>query len=203
MDEADSVLVARFADPSTAYEALNLLRGRAAEGRVTLRDATVVQRGPDGSLRIPEHPDPATTRVGTIEGSFVGMVVGLLGGPLGALLGWGAGALMGGAIDARRSRDEEDALSVLSQAIPPGATAVVAEVSETSAELVDAEMARLGGQVTRRSVQEVLAEVERAEEAAEAAAKEARRVMRERRKAELVGKLEERVAHLRQRLHVS
>ena len=69
MDEVDSVLVARFADPSTAYEALNRLRVRAAEGRVTLRDATVVQRGPDGSLRIPEHPDPATTRAGTNCGS--------------------------------------------------------------------------------------------------------------------------------------
>jgi DNA polymerase III delta subunit len=52
-------------------------------------------------------------------------------------------------------------------------------------------MAALGGTVTRRPAEEVLAELEAAEQAARASEKEARRVMREARKAERAEKREQ------------
>jgi len=57
--------------------------------------------------------------------------------------------------------------------------------------------------VTRRSVGEVMGELEAAEDAADAAAREARRAIREQRKAELSTGVEERVGKLKEKLHVS
>ena len=94
------------------------------------------------------------------------MLVGVLGGPVGVLLGWGAGALMGGAFDVDRAVTSDEALTVLGRAIPPGSTALIASVEEPAVEVIDAEMYTLGGEVTRRTVAEVMGELEVAEEAA-------------------------------------
>jgi hypothetical protein len=64
-------------------------------------------------------------------------------------------------------------------------------------------MYTLGGEVTRRPVDEVMGELEAAEEAADAAAGEARRVVREKRKAKLHADVDERVGRLKEKLHVS
>ena len=155
-----------------------------------------------GELRIPESADNVGL-VGTASGSLIGMLVGVLGGPVGVLLGWGAGAMMGGAFDVDRAVTSDEALTVLGRAIPPGSTAVIASVEEPAVEVIDAEMYTLGGEVTRRPVDEVMGELEAAEEAADAAAREARRVVREKRKAELHAGVDERVGKLKEKLHVS
>jgi hypothetical protein len=61
----------------------------------------------------------------------------------------------------------------------------------------------LGGDVTRRSVVDVVAELGTAHEAADAAAREARRTVREKRKADISADLNERVGKLKEKLHVS
>jgi hypothetical protein len=68
----------------------------------------------------------------------------------------------------------DEALTVLGQAIPPGSTAVIAEVEEPAVEVIDGEMTKLDGEVTRRPVSEVIGELAAAEDAADAAAREAR-----------------------------
>ncbi len=155
-----------------------------------------------GELRIPDSADNVGLE-GTASGSLIGMLVGVLGGPVGALLGWGAGAMMGGVFDIDRAATSDEALTVLGQAIPPGSTAVIADVEEPAVEVLDGEMAMLDGDVTRRPVGEVMIELEAAEEAAEAAAHEARRTVREQRKAELHAGVEERMGKLKEKLHVS
>lgn len=202
MAEVENVVAVRFPEPSKAYQALSVLKECDADGRVELRAAAVVERGPDGSLRIPEGTDNVGLS-GTVGGGLIGMLVGILGGPIGMLLGWGGGALIGGALDVRRAEQAEDVLGQIGRAIPPGSTAVVANVVEPAVEVVDGEMSKLGGEVTRRPLHEVLAGLEAAEEAADAAAKEARRVVRDQRKKEITEELEERVAKLKERLRVS
>ena len=81
--------------------------------------------------------------------------------------------------------------------------AVIARVKEPAVEVIAGEMSRLGGEVTRRAVGEVTAELGAAEDAAEAAGREARRATREKRRAELSTGAEERVSKLREKLHVS
>ena len=62
---------------------------------------------------------------------------------------------------------------------------MIASVEESAVAVIDGEMEKLDGEVTRRPVAEVMGELEAAEDAADAAAREARRAIREKRKAEL------------------
>jgi uncharacterized membrane protein len=202
MAEVENVVVVGFTEPSKTYQALSVLKECSAEGRIGLESAAIVERTEDGKLRIPESVDNDEL-VGMASGSLIGMLIGVLGGPLGVLVGWGAGAMMGGAFDVDRAVTSDEALTVLGRAIPPGTTAVIASVEEPAVEVIDTEMYKLGGEVTRRPVAEVMGELEAAEEAADAAAREGRRELREKRKAEVHANVDERVGKLKEKLHVS
>jgi uncharacterized membrane protein len=198
----ENVVVVRFTEPSKAYQALSVLKECDAGGRIGLESAALVERTAQGELHILDSADNVGL-VGTASGSLIGMLVGVLGGPVGVLVGWGAGALMGGAFDVDHAATSDEALTVLGRAIPPESTAVIAEVEEPAVEVIDAEMYKLGGEVTRRSSAEVMSELEAAEDAADAAAREARKTLREKRKAEFHASAEERVGKLKEKLHVS
>ena len=134
---------------------------------------------------------------------MIGMLIGVLGGPVGVLVGWGTGALMGGVFDIARAEKSDEALSALGKAIPLGSTAVIVGVEEPAVEVIDGEMAKLGGEVTRRPLDEVMSELEATEAAAEAAALEARKELRQKHKAELNADFDQRVSKLKETLHVS
>jgi len=202
MAEVNNVVAVRFTEPSKAYQALSVLEQSSDEGRIGLDSAAVVERTPEGELRVPEGSDNVGL-VGTASGSLIGMLIGVLGGPVGVLVGWGSGALIGGAFDITRATKAEEALTAFGQAIPPESTAVIASVREPAVEVIDGEMAKLGGEVTRRPLAQVLDELDAAEDAADAAAREARKKLREQRKAELSADLNERVESLKEKLHVS
>jgi uncharacterized membrane protein len=161
-----------------------------------------VERTPDGGPPIPESADNVGL-VGTASGSLIGMLVGVLGGPVGLLLGRGAGAIVVGAFDANRAATSDEAFTVLGRAIPPGSTAVIASAAEPAVEVIDGEMKKLGGELTRRPVADVMDELEAAEYAADAAARAARKATREKRKAELSASVDQRVGKLRKKLHIS
>jgi uncharacterized membrane protein len=188
----------RFTDPCKAYQALSVLKEFAAEGRIGLESAAIVERTETGELRIPEGTDNVEL-LGTASGSLLGM----LGGPVGVLVGWGFGALVGGAFNIDHAVTSDEALTVLGRALPPGSTAVMASVSEPAVEVIDGEMEKIDGEVTRRPTFEVMAELEAAEDAAEAAAREARRTLREEHKAEVKAGFDDRVGKLKEKLHVS
>ena len=199
---AENIVVVGFTEPSKAYQALNVLKQCDAEGRIELRSAAIVERTSAGELRIPDGTDNVGL-VGTASGSLIGMLIGVLGGPVGVLVGWGAGALMGGVFDIARAEKSDEALAALGRAIPPETTAVIAGVAEPAVEVIDGEMAKLGGTVTRRSLADVMDELEATEMAAEAASREARKTLHKQRKAELTANLDERVGTLKEKLHVS
>lgn len=198
----ENVVVVGFSDPGKAYQALSVLKQCDAEGRIELHSAAVVERTATGELRTPEGADNVGL-VGTVSGSLMGMLIGVLGGPVGVLVGWGAGALMGGLFDIARVDRSDEALVALGRAIPPESTAVIAGVAEPAVEVIDGEMAKLGGEVTRRPVADVLDELDAADVAAEAAAREARKELHQQRKAEMSADLTERVGKLKEKLHVS
>jgi uncharacterized membrane protein len=202
MAEIENVVAVRFTEPSKAYQALSALKRCDAEGRIALGSAAIVERTATGELRIPEDTDNIGL-LGTASGSLIGMLVGVLGGPVGVLVGWGAGAVMGGLFDLDRAEKSDEALVAFGRAIPPESTAVIAVVGEPAVEVIDGEMAKLGGEVTRRPVAEVMSELEAAEMAADAAAFEARRTLAEERKVEVKTDFDERVGKLKEKLHVS
>jgi uncharacterized membrane protein len=206
MSNGHNVIAVTFDEDAKAYQAMSALRQADADGRIEVLGAMIVERRPEGNIRLKEGEDNVIG-VGTAGGSLVGMLVGALGGPLGMLLGLGAGAAVGAVGDLYRSDEADDVLSQMSMAIPIGSTGLIAEVDEYALEVLDGEMTALGGTIIRRPAEEVLAELEAAEQAANAAEKEARRVMREAKKAERLQKREqskerwdERLATLKSKL---
>jgi uncharacterized membrane protein len=200
MSGMDNVVVVRFDESSKAYQALSAIKGCAAEGRIGLEEAVVVERTPDGRLQMVERTGNDDL-AGLAGGSVIGMLVGVLGGPLGVLVGWGAGAIVGGAWDLSRIDASGEGIALLSRAITPGSNAVIANVNEPAVEVLDGEMEKLGGVVTRRPVAEVTAELEVAEEAANAAAYEARKTLYKQRTAKLKADIDQKMAQAKDKLH--
>lgn len=199
MNEGHNLIVVTFEDDSKAYEALSRLKQAGLAGRVGVRSAAVLDRDSNGRVSVPEAGD-AVIGAGLATGGLIGLLLGVLGGPVGVVLGFGMGALAGGAIDIDRADRESGVLSQVAESVPVGRNALVAEVDEYAAEVIDGEMRALGGTVTRTPAAEVLAALEAAEKAAQAAEREARRVMHEERKQEAKAKLAEIEAKWDQRV---
>ncbi len=195
------IVAVGFADRANAFQALSELKGAALEGSVDVMAANIVIRDESGRLSIPEGLDNVGG-AGATGGGITGLLVGVIGGPIGMLFGWTGGMLIGSAYDARRAERTEGVLAEISSSIPPGGTALVAEVSEYTPEAIDVAMARLGGVVLRRDAEEVLAELEAAGQAYEQAQKDARRLAREEKKAERRADFEERKNTLKDKLGI-
>jgi uncharacterized membrane protein len=198
----ENILVVLFDEAAQTRKAFDVLKQCDADERINLKSAAMVQRTPEGVLHTIDDYDNLGP-VGMGSGSLIGMLIGVLGGPVGVLLGWGAGATLGGAFDVDRAITSDEALTVLSTAIPAGSTAILADVEEYAVEVIDGEMKKLDGVVTRQPIDAVMSEVGAAEDAADAAAREARRKVREQRKAELHQHADESKAKVKEKLHAS
>jgi uncharacterized membrane protein len=201
MPTTESVVIVGFPQSSQAYQALSELRGLSESlASVEVRSAALVERKSDGTLDVPEGGD-AIIGAGAASGGLLGMLAGVLGGPLGVLLGFGTGALVGGVFDIDRATSVDGALGLLSAQIPPGSTALIVEAVETTPEPLDQLAARFDATIERQPAARVAAEVEAAAAAAEAAQKEANRVLRERKRAEIHAKVDEKVGKVKEKLH--
>jgi len=202
-----NVIVVSFAEDRSAYEAFTNLKELDEQGQLSIKDAAVVQRGDDGRMVTKDSVD-SEQLAGTATGGLIGLLVGILGGPFGVLIGGATGLLIGSLYDIDDAEETESVLAQISSAIRPGQTVVLAEVGEPSDEVVDQAMARLGGTVLRRSVDDVEAEIAAAEHAERAAKREARKQLLETRRSRakedirrIVDALKARAHALRERMH--
>jgi uncharacterized membrane protein len=179
----NNILIMQFPESSKAFQALSEMKGQPG-----VASAAVVERTPQGELRVADGYTPETGN-GIAVGGLVGGLVGILAGPLGVLLGWTTGALAGAVYEAAEADDDEDGFTVLSRSIQPGSNSLIVEISETSHAIADDVTARLDGTIVRVAAAEVEAEVEAAREAARSAASQARKVRRAQRRAEFKAKL--------------
>lgn len=181
----DNVLVVTFgANPENdenAYQALTDLKQLDSQSQIKIAGGAVVTRDPDGRVEVKSEvgDDPY---VGTVTGGTVGLLVGIIGGPLGVLLGGATGVLVGSLFDIDDAETTESVLSDISKQVQPERTAVLVQVTEQSPEVIDAAMTRLGGEVMRRPVVEVEAEIAAAQEAQRKAKREANNELREARR---------------------
>ena len=182
MTSKNSVLIVTFDHLSQARAALSELRRLDGEDAFTIRAAALVVREADGRFWVPEDEEHIGF-VGTAAGGAVGAVVGVLMGPVGLLFFGATGALLGSLADAEEADVSGEVLASVTRRVPPGTTAVVADIDEPSSQLVDLAMKASGGRVDRRPRAHIEAELAAAEEAMRAARREASRVLRERRKA--------------------
>jgi uncharacterized membrane protein len=194
-----NVIAVSFAQDSNAYEALTDLKELANQGQISLEGAAVVARAADGKL---DEKDTISEGDwdGTASGGIIGLLVGILGGPLGVLIGGATGVLIGSLFDMEDADDTDSVLADIAKSVDRGHTSLLAEIVEQSPEVVDTAMARLGGTVLRRPLDDVEAEVAAAEKAQRAAKKKARKELREARREHNKQKIHEKIAHLKSKL---
>jgi uncharacterized membrane protein len=132
---------------------------------------------------------------------MIGLLVGILGGPLGVLLGGSTGLLVGSLFDMDEVDTTESVLGDMSKQVHPARTAVLAQVTEQSPEVIDAAMARLGGEVMRRPVIEVEEEIAAAQEAQRKASHEARKELQTARREKHREDAHAKVEELKSKLH--
>ena len=121
--------------------------------------------------------------------------------PIGMLLGWGVGAATGALYDADRMDTGDEAIAAFGRLIPPGGNAILAETDEVTTEPLEQFAAGFGGKVSRRPLDEVLAELEAQDEAAREADKAARKAIREHKKQERKEDFQKRLDALKGKFH--
>jgi uncharacterized membrane protein len=174
----DNVLVVTFGDDpendKNAYQALTDLKRLDSQQQIKIAAGAVVTRNLDGQVEVKSEvgDDPYA---GTATGGMIGLLLGIIGGPLGVLLGGTTGLMVGSLYDISDVETTESVLGDISKQVHPTRTAVLAQVTEQSPEVIDTAMARLGGDVLRRPVVEVEQEIAAAQEAQRKAEHEARK----------------------------
>ncbi len=194
-----NVISVSFDSDSNAYEALTELKALDGQGRLEIEAAAVVVREEQGGIIVKDRVGSAQY-AGAASGGTLGVLLGILGGPLGVLIGGTYGLLVGSLFDLDEAERTESALSEISTSVRPGHTALLAQVTERSADVADTAMARLGGTVLRRPVADVEAEIAAAQkaqrDAQRAATKELARGRVERSEDQVRAKLDELKAKL-------
>jgi uncharacterized membrane protein len=174
----DNVLVVTFGRDAekdqNAYQALTDLKQLDSQGQIEIADAAVITRDPDGRVDVKSEVGDVSY-AGTASGAIIGLLIGIIGGPLGVLIGGSYGMLVGSLFDVDDVDTTESVLSEISNQVQPTRTALVAQVTEQSPDVVDAAMARLGGEVMRRPAVDVENEIAAAEDAQRKAESEARK----------------------------
>ncbi|MEV7738097.1 hypothetical protein AB0O75_39585 [Streptomyces sp. NPDC088921] len=182
MSVKENAIALRFADRATAYQALSELK-HLSPATTEIRAAVLVERLEDGAVRVPEGMDGEEGKNAAV-GGLVGSLVGILGGPLGVLMGWGVGALIGGGHDYKRTERATTAVGVFAQQVPPGGTAILAEVKESDTHALDQLAMRYDAVLERRPADSVRTELKAMEEAADRSRKEEAKQRRDRERAE-------------------
>ena len=195
----DNVLAVTFGkDPENdrnAYQALTDLKQLDSQGQIKIAGAAVITRDADGHVDAKSEVGDAPY-VGTASGGMIGLLLGIIGGPLGVLLGGTYGALVGSLFDIDDVETTDSVLGEISKQVQPTRTAVLAQVTEQSPEVIDAAMARLGGEVMRRPSFDVEQEIAAAQDAQREARKELQAARRAQRTEETHAKVEELKAKL-------
>ncbi|HME02296.1 MAG TPA: DUF1269 domain-containing protein [Solirubrobacteraceae bacterium] len=193
------VVVVNFDEDSKAYEALTILKELDSQNQVELRAAAVVVRDDDGKVIVKDEIGDSFG-AGIATGGIIGLLIGVIGGPLGVLIGGASGLLAGSLFDLHEEFETKSALSEISRSVKVGHTALLAEVSESSPEVLDSAMARLSGTVLRRQVHEVEAEIAAAEEAQHQAATEARKRLHKERHEQHQKEIDAKIEELKAKL---
>jgi hypothetical protein len=157
----DTIVTLRFNDLGQARHALDGLKRLDRDRRLRVNAAALVGRSNDGRI------DPYGGSEDDAEGYYlpkdgiVGIMVDALSGPTGAVYGRPTETFRGQGAPPTHEAERELVLGEVSKNLEPGVTIVIAEITAPDPGVLDAELAALGGSVTRRAARDVYAELQR------------------------------------------
>ena len=146
------VILAEFKEEGAARLALQELEAAHKRNDVTLQDAVILEKDPDGKLHIKETGDMGGGK-GAGIGAVAGGVIGLVAGPAGVVAGAALGGLIGGlAAQLHDGGIEDKRLKELGQELTPGSSALLIVVEDTWYSKVKERMTGAGAKVTTNAL---------------------------------------------------
>jgi uncharacterized membrane protein len=148
---SDNIIVATFAQPNDAYDAVNAIKQlrQRGDGDFRLKTGVMFKKDANGNLSLLE--DRMRFPFGTTAGVAGGALIGLVGGAPGAAIGAAIGAAMGLSGDAVVEALDSDFVDTVKMNLKPGMTAVVFEANEGSTQPVDNIVSSSHGSVYRQA----------------------------------------------------
>ena len=157
----EDIVIASFQDQCGFREGMTELRRAHENGALRVRAAAVLERRDDGTW--------SSDKVGASAGDVVETLLGALTGPVAEHLGSTPGMGADDVLDDTGDGAQDLILEVMVRHVPPGTTAIVADIEEESSDdSLDLAISDLGGLVKRWPRAEVSAELDRVDEAADA-----------------------------------
>jgi uncharacterized membrane protein len=198
----EKLIVIVFGNQAKAFAGFEALRQLDLDGEISLCEARLVSKEPDGSMRNIDNSDALALPVvgGT---SAVGVVIGLLGGPVGALIGGVTGGLIAAIGDAVHAGVTDEFVNDVNTAMTPGKFAVVADILEDWETPLDIRMEEIGGVVFRRPRVEVKHMHHDHDVAAHRAEMEQLKAERAQARADRQAKIDARIDALRKKLEAA
>ena len=145
---SDLIAIA-YPDKQTAETVRGKLAELMMQRSIELEDAVVVDREPDGKIKL--HQAHRTAATGAVGGALWGGLIGLLF--LAPLVGMAVGAAAGGASGALTDVGvNNDFMRDLGQKLKPGGAALIVLVSKVTPDKVLPEIQQYGGEVLQTSL---------------------------------------------------
>ena len=145
------LIAVAYEDVGTARNVLGELTELSVERAIALDDALIVERRPDGKVKLHQTMKPAAT--GAAGGALWGGLIGLIF--LAPFLGMAVGAASGGAAGAITDVGVDDSfMKRLGEDLQPGTAAVIVLVRDSTPDKVLPRISRYGGNVIHSSLSE-------------------------------------------------
>ena len=155
----DTIVVLRFNDLDQARHALDELKRLDRKRRLQVSAAALVERPAEGRIDASGGSEDADGFY-LPKGGIVGLMVDALSGPTGAVFARPTESFRGHTDRPGHEPEREFALQDISKSLEPGVVVVIAEITDPDPGVLDAELAALGGSVTRRAARDVYAELQ-------------------------------------------
>ena len=144
-----NLIAVAYDDVDTARNTLRTLNELSVEHAITLDDAVIAERRPDGKIKLHQTAKPGA--VGAAGGALWGGLIGLLflvpflGAAVGAAAGGAAGAMTDVGVD-------DEFMKRLGEDLQPGSAAVIVLVRESTPDKVLPRISPYGGRVIHSSL---------------------------------------------------
>jgi len=144
-----NLVAVAYDDLGTAQQVMRALNELTTEHALTLEDAVVVERRPDGKIKLHQSVKPGAA--GAAGGALWGGLIGLLF--LAPFLGMAVGAAAGGAAGAMSDMGVDDKfMKQLGEELAPGSAAVFVLVRDSTPDKVLPRISPYGGRVMHSSL---------------------------------------------------
>jgi uncharacterized membrane protein len=144
-----NLIAVAYDDVGTARNVLTQLGELTTEHAITLDDAVIAERRPDGKVKLHQSVKPGAA--GAAGGALWGGLIGLLF--LAPFLGMAVGAASGGAAGALSDMGVDDKfMKDLGEQLQPGSAAIIVLVRESTPDKVLPRISPFGGHVIHSSL---------------------------------------------------